>query len=108
MRNAARYFEAANHPEVSLMTVQPGEEHDARFIKVRGRFENVPRQRDGRRKNTIKFTWVPGVQRLNRGRCGGGDGVEDSQQRVTMMLPVATDQRGIIKIVASVHPNARG
>src|SRR5271166_4554128 len=108
MFNAARSFQPANHPEFILMAVQPGEEHDSGLIKIRGRFENEPGQRNSGRENAVKLVWAARVQRLNGGRCGRRDGVKDSEQSIAMMLTVAADQDVIVEVVAGIHPNTRG
>ena len=47
VRDRARALHAADHPEVRLMAVQVGGEHDARLVEARGRPEDVARQREG-------------------------------------------------------------
>ena len=99
-------FHAAEHPEMILEAVQPGEEHDARLVVLGRRLEDASRERHGRVEDGVVAGTVAlrqAVHRRGRRRC---DRVEDAEQRMRMVLAVALDQVGVVEVVARVHLHA--
>ena len=80
--DAARALLAADHREVRLVAVQPGQEHDAGLVEARRRREDVARQRHRRREDRVEARAVAGRERRQRGRRRRRDRVEDAEQRV--------------------------
>jgi hypothetical protein len=110
----ARALLAADHREVRLVAVQPGEEDDAGLVEARRRLEDVARQRHGRREDRVEALDLPVAQRGQRCARRRRDRVEDAEQGVAVLLvrraadAVAGDQLGVVEVVAGVHANAGG
>src|SRR5438046_3125965 len=49
MKQAARALLSADHDEMILASIEPGQEDDAGLVEARGCAEHMPRQRDGGR-----------------------------------------------------------
>ena len=105
----ARALLAADHDEVVLVAVEPGQEDDAGLVEARRRLEDVARQRHRRRQDRVEAR--RGRRRRARAsaaRGGRRDRVEDAEQRVAVALRVAGDQLGVVEVVAGVHAHALG
>src|SRR6187399_1680247 len=59
----ARALLAADHGEVRLVAVQPGEEDDAGLVEARRRLEDVARKRHRRREDRVEALDLPYAQR---------------------------------------------
>ena len=103
---AAGGLQPADHREAVLVAVQPGQEGDPGLVVERGRLEDVPGQRQRRRHLRVVRRQVVVVQGGQRGRRRGSDGRERSEQRVGVMGAVATDQLGVVEVVAGVEADA--
>src|SRR5215210_1408015 len=97
-----------DHPEVLLVAAQVGEEDDARLVEAGGRLEDVAAQREGGGEYRFVAIRVAGVECMQRGRGGGGYGVEDAEESVGEAFVIAPDEVGVVEIVARVHPDALG
>src|SRR5215472_493320 len=96
-------LQAADHPEMRLVAVQVGDEHDPGLV-VEGRVpEDVPGQRHGRRQDALEALHVAIVKRQEGGRRGGRDDVEGSQQSVGIATAIASERGRVVEIVAGVH-----
>ena len=78
----ARALLPADHDEMILQAVEPGEEDDAGLVEPGRRLEDVPRQRHRRLEDAVEALQVAGGEAREAGRCGRRDGVEDAEQRV--------------------------
>src|SRR5947209_10933439 len=96
----------ANYPEMTLVAVQICEKYNPGFIKSRWRFEDVTRQRHGRREDIVIFVDAPASKSGERGRGCRCDRVENPEEGVGMTLLIAGDQLGIVEIVACIHAYA--
>ena len=106
MQDAARGFCAADHPEMVLEAVEPGEEDDAALVMLRRRLEEPARKRDGRIEDGVEAGAVARLQLgEGRSRCRR-DRVEDAEQAVRKAPIVAADQLGIVEVVAGIHRDA--
>ena len=115
VQQRARALLAADHREVRLVAVQPGEEDDAGLVEARRRLEDVARQRHRRREDRVEAR--PGrraASAAERGARRRRDRVEDAEQRVAVPVvlraadAVAGDQLGVVEVVAGVHAHAFG
>src|SRR5918995_6100634 len=70
---------SADHPKVILVSVQVGQEHDARLVEAGRGFEDVAAQSYGRREYLLVSLRVPRVEGLPSRRSRWGDGVEDAK-----------------------------
>ena len=86
MQDGACALLPADHGEVILVSVQPGEEHDAGLVEARRRREDQPRQRHGRREDVVEAGLVARGEPRQRRRGGRRDRIEDAEQRVGMAL----------------------
>ena len=114
VRQRARALLAADHREVRLVAVQPGEQDDAGLVEARRRLEDVARQRHRRRQDRVEAVAVAGGECRERCARRRRDRVEDAEQGVALALvrrradAVAGDQLGVVEVVAGVHANAFG
>src|SRR5258708_37064304 len=89
---------AANHMEVFLQPVEIGEKYDTRLVEMSRRLEDVPGQRNGRRKQFAKPGFVAGREPAQRDpgvRCDRSEGAE---HRVGGTARVAGDQFRIVEL----------
>ena len=88
---------AADHREMVLQPVEPGEENDAGFVEPRRRRKDVAAEGNGGFEQLEKLVFAAAPKR--RERCGSGwcNGIEDAEQRVGVALLVARDQLGIVE-----------
>ena len=108
VRDLAGGLEAARHDEVALRAVKPGEEGDAGLVETGGRLEDFAAERDGRGKERVVGLHVAFGERLQRLHGGWRDRSEGAEQRVAVARAVASDQLGIVEVVAGVEPDALG
>src|SRR5947209_1359667 len=106
MNERTRALLPANHPEMTLVAVEICEKYNPGFIKSRWRFEDVTRQRHGRREDIVIFVDAPASESGERGRGCRCDRVENPEEGVGMALFIAGDQLGIVEIVACIHAYA--
>ena len=85
---------AADDREVILQAVEIGCEHDASLVELRGRFEDMPRQRDRRRQDLLVGLEVVVGERRQSRACRGSNDIEDAGQRIGVALPVAGHELG--------------
>ncbi len=98
---------AADHDEVLLVSVEPGDEYDTGLVEARWRAEDMAGQRDGRREDRVEFGAIARPQRGKRRRRDGCDRIEDAEQGVRITQLVAGDQFREVEIVAGVHAHAQ-
>jgi hypothetical protein len=84
-----------------LKAVQIGEEHDTGFVEPGRIAEDMARQRYGGREDFVKRLAVTSREPNQSRRGGRGDRVENAKQGVGITLLIASDQLGIIEIIAS-------
>ena len=92
---------AADHGEMVLVAVQPGEEDDAGLVEAGRGGEDQARQRHGRVENVVEARLVAARERRERRGGGRRDRVEDAEERVGIALLVAGDQVGEVEVVAA-------
>src|SRR6185437_3781072 len=106
MDERARALLPADHDEMVLQPVEPGEEDDPGLVEAGRRPEDVARQRHGRLENAVEALDVARRQPCKAERGGRRDRVEDAEQGVRMALLVAGDQLRVVEIVARIHAHA--
>src|SRR5207248_9480111 len=87
--------------------VKVRQEDQTRLVVAGGGRKDVARQRHGRRERVLVAAQIPVVERGERGRGGGRDRVEDTEQRVAVAVRVAPDERGVVVVIARIHPHTR-
>src|SRR5215217_3125937 len=97
-------LQSPDHPEVRLVAVQVRQEDDTRLVEAGGRLEDKSAKRDCGGQDLLVALNVPGIEGAQGKRRGGGDGVEDAQEGVTVVLPVAPDQLRVVEVVPGIHP----
>ena len=96
----------ADHDEVLLVAVQPGEEHETGLVEASRRGKDVTRERYRRREDIVKTGRVARRQATQGGGGGRGNCVENAEQRVGVACPVAFDQVGVVVVVTGVHAHS--
>ena len=67
----ARALLAADHREVRLVAVEPGEEDDAGLVEARRRLEDVARQRHGGREDGVEALVSPAASAASAALAAG-------------------------------------
>src|SRR5271170_3358566 len=94
---------SADHDELILQTIEPGEEDNPGLVEAGRVLEDVARERRRRLQNTLESSSVADRQsRQSSGSCRR-DGVEDSQKRVGISFPIARNQFNIVEVVPGIH-----
>ena len=107
MQDRAGALLPADHGEMVLVAVQPGEEDDPGLVEASGRGEDQARQRHGRAEYIVEALEVSGSKPAQGRRGRRRDGVENPEQRIGMTVLVAGDQLREVEVVAAVHADAR-
>src|SRR5438552_2158885 len=97
---------AARHDEMLLEAVEPSKEDDARLVILRRRPEDQARQGNGRGEELGIGLPVAACEFLECQRCRGRDRIEYAEKRMRIALRVASDQIGIVEVIARIHLHA--
>src|ERR1700730_7240227 len=106
MKKIAGAWLAADHDEMFLPAVEPGEKNHTGLVEPRRRTEYMTRQRHGMREDRIEGGAIATAKRRECCRRRGRDRIEDAEKRIRVSRFVAPDQLGEIEIVTGVHAHA--